>query len=229
MVQFAIMSSQELWTTVDEYLIQQLNLADDALDAALRKCEAAGLPAIGVSACQGKLLQLLVRMQGAQRVLEIGTLGGYSTIWMGRALPTDGRLITLEHNPDHASVAEANLTRAGLSEIVNVLVGPALATLPTLVDHEPFDFVFIDADKVNTAAYFDWAVKLSRAGSVIVVDNVVRKGAVIDADSDDENVQGMRRFLDGVSSDSRVAASCIQTVGTKGHDGFMIARVRQRG
>lgn len=217
--------NQELWTAVDEDLIEYLLPADDVLDGVLRECEAAGLPAIGVSACQGKLLQLLVRMLGAWRVLEVGTLGGYSTIWMGRALPADGRLITLEVDPQHAAVAEVNIARAGLSERVDVLVGPALETLPRLADGEPFDFVFIDADKINTAAYFDWAVRLSRPGSVIVVDNVVRKGAIIQADSDDANVQGMRRFLEQIESDKRVDATAIQTVGTKGHDGFVIARV----
>ncbi len=220
------MRNQELWSAVDEYLIEHLIPADDALDAALKACEGAGLPAIGVSACLGKLLQLLVRMQGARRVLEIGTLGGYSTIWMGRALPAGGRLVTLEVDPQHAAVAETNMARAGLSELVDVLVGPALETLPTLADGEPFDFVFIDADKVNTAAYFDWALQLTRPGSVIVVDNVVRKGAVIDAVSDDANAQGMRRFMRQLATESRVDATGIQTVGTKGHDGLLIARVR---
>ena len=201
--------------------------ADPALEAALAASAAAGLPAINVSPVQGKLLHLLARAIGARNVLEIGTLGGYSTIWLARALPDGGRLISLEADAKHAEVARANIARAGLEDKVEVRLGMALDLLPGLAaeSREPFDFVFIDADKPNNAAYFDWALKLSRPGSIIVVDNVVRDGDVIDAASDSPTVQGVRRFLERLAAEPRVSATAIQTVGTKGYDGFAIALV----
>jgi predicted O-methyltransferase YrrM len=215
------------WTQVENYFTALLNAPDPGLDAALEASAEAGLPAINVSPSQGKLLYLLARMIGARRILEIGTLGGYSTIWLGRALPADGRLISLEADPRHAEIARANLARAGLADVVDVRVGQALDTLPLLVDEGrgPFDLFFIDADKPNNAAYFDWALRLSRPGSVIIVDNVVRSGRVVDAASDDEQVQGVRRLLERMAQDPRVDADAIQTVGSKGYDGFAIALV----
>jgi predicted O-methyltransferase YrrM len=197
------------------------------LEAALAASAAAGLPAINVSPVQGKLLHLLARAIGARNVLEIGTLGGYSTIWLARALPDGGRLISLEADARHAEVARANIARAGLQAEVEVRLGMALDTLPELAaeGREPFDFVFIDADKPNNAAYFDWALKFSRPGSIIVVDNVVRDGDVIDADSDSSTVQGVRRLLERIAAEPRVSATAIQTVGAKGYDGFAIALV----
>jgi predicted O-methyltransferase YrrM len=215
--------SQELWTAVDEYFTGLLAPSDAAIQEALRASADAGMPAIAVSAAQGKLLMLLAQALGARRILEIGTLGGYSTIWLARGLPGDGRLITLEADPKHAEVARSNIARAGLSDVVEVRLGKALETLPGV--EGPFDFIFIDADKVNYPEYFSWAVKLSRAGSLIVADNVVRKGAVIDVESNDANVQGVRRFNELVAADKRVRATVIQTVGCKGYDGFAIARV----
>ncbi len=197
------------------------------LDEALKANEAAGQPAIAVSAPQGKLLHLLARSVGARRILEFGTLGGYSTIWLARALPEDGRLISFESNPAYAEVAKANIERAGLSGVVDVRVGAALDTLPQ-VEAEgggPFDFVFIDADKRNQAKYLRWALKLSRPGTVIVGDNVVREGAVLDPESDDPSVQGIREFYELIEADPRLDATAIQTVGTKGHDGFALAVV----
>ena len=218
------MTPQEQWSAVDQYIGDQLVESDDALDSALRDSAAAGLPQIQVSPNQGKLLSLLARMIGARNILEIGTLGGYSTIWLARALPKQGgRLITLEYEPKHADVARKNLARAGLSNLVELRLGRAIETLPKLTG--PFDLIFIDADKPSTADYFDWAVKLSRAGSVIVVDNVVRKGGVIDPHSADANVQGVRRFYDALVRDKRVTATAMQTVGSKGYDGFAIALV----
>jgi predicted O-methyltransferase YrrM len=220
---------QEQWTAVDQYLTGLLVPADSALDEALNARNAAGLPPISVSPNQGKLLWLLARLRGARSILEIGTLGGYSTIWLARGLETGGRLITLEADPKHARVALENLARAGLSKVVDLRIGPALETLPQ-IDAEalgPFDLVFIDADKPSTPEYFDWALKLSRPGSLIVVDNVVRKGAVVDSASDDPSVQGMRRFLERLAAEPRVSATAIQTVGIKGYDGFAIALVTQ--
>ena len=217
----------ELWTAVDRYLGDLLVSADTALEASLAASAAAGLPAINVSPVQGKLLHLLARAIGARNVLEIGTLGGYSTIWLARALPDGGRLISLEADAKHAEVAGANIARADLENKVEVRLGLALDLLPGLAAErrEPFDFVFIDADKPNNAAYFDWALKLSRPGSIIVVDNVVRDGDVIDAVSDSPTVQGVRRFLERLAAEPRVSATAIQTVGTKGYDGFAIALV----
>jgi predicted O-methyltransferase YrrM len=219
--------TEELWTAVDRYLGDLLAPGDPALEEALVTSAAAGLPAINVSPVQGKLLHLLARAIGARNILEIGTLGGYSTIWLARALPEGGRLISLEADPRHAEVARANIARAGLQAIVEVRLGMALDTLPGLAAErtEPFDFVFIDADKPNNEAYFDWALKLSRPGSIIVVDNVVREGEVIDADSDSSTVQGVRRLLGRLAAEPRVGATAIQTVGAKGYDGFAIALV----
>ncbi|HEX4149238.1 MAG TPA: O-methyltransferase, partial [Pirellulales bacterium] len=195
--------------------------------AALAAIAAAGLPPISVSPNQGKLLWMLARIQAARSILEIGTLGAYSTIWLARALPVDGRLITLESDPRHAAVAQANIARAGLANRVELRLGLALETLPEIAAEGsgPFDLVFIDADKPSTPDYFDWALKLSHLGSVIIVDNVVRGGAVIDAASEDPSVQGVRRFHELLAAEPRVSATAIQTVGSKGYDGFAIALV----
>jgi predicted O-methyltransferase YrrM len=216
-----------LWTAVDRYINELFVPQDDALDAALEASAAAGLPSIDVAPNQGKLLYLLARMQGARTILEIGTLGGYSTIWLARALPAEGRLITLEADARHAEVARANIARAELAKIVEVRVGKALNSLPRLAaeDRGPFDLIFIDADKGNNPKYFEWAMKLARRGSVIIADNVVRDGAVIDAKSHDSDVRGIRRFNEMVAADPRVSATAIQTVGSKGYDGFAIALV----
>lgn len=220
-------TAQELWDDVDAYFTALLSPADEVLTATLRESEAAGLPPINVAPNQGKLLQLLARIQGARRILEIGTLGGYSTIWLGRALPEDGRLITLEYDARHAEVARGNLARAGLDAITEVRVGPALESLPKLAEErqEPFDLVFIDADKANNAHYVEWALELTRPGSLIVVDNVVRGGRVTDADSEDPSVLGTRAALELIASHPKLSGTAVQTVGTKGHDGFALARV----
>ena len=217
----------EQWSAVDRYISDLLLPVDPALDAALAASASAGLPAINVSPNQGKLLHLLARAQHARTILEIGTLGAYSTIWLARALAEGGRLITLEAEPRHAEVARSNIARANLTDVVNIRLGKALEILPALVSEGlgPFDFVFIDADKENTALYFDWSLKLTRPGSIIIVDNVVRKGAVVNADSDDANVQGVRRFYEKLAAEPRVSATAIQTVGSKGYDGFAIALV----
>jgi predicted O-methyltransferase YrrM len=218
---------RELWAAVDRYITDLLVPADPALENALAASAAAGLPAINVAPNQGKLLQILARIKGANKILEVGTLGGYSTIWLARALPADGRLITLEVDPRHAQVARDNISAAGLDKIVEVRLGPALETLPLLKSEEagPFDVIFIDADKPNNAAYFSWAMKLARAGSLIIVDNVVRNGGVIDAASDDRNIQGARRLHEALAAEPRVSATTIQTVGSKGYDGLAIAIV----
>ncbi|WP_174255978.1 class I SAM-dependent methyltransferase [Phytoactinopolyspora mesophila] len=219
--------SQEQWTQVDRYFGERMIPPDEALDAALRASDEAGLPAINVAPNQGKLLQLIAEVRGARRILEVGTLAGYSTIWLARALPADGKLVTLEADPHHADIARSNLERAGVAHLVDVRTGPALETLPKLAAEsaEPFDLVFIDADKENTAEYFQWALKLSRAGSVIIVDNVVRKGAVADLSSTDPSVQGIQRFVEVAAAEPRVSATSIQTVGGKGYDGFTMAVV----
>ena len=220
-------SERSLWNEVDRYFAGTLVRADDALDAALAASAAAGMPAISVSACQGKMLYLLAQMQRARQILEIGTLGGYSAIWLARALPPGGTLVTLEASAKHADVARENLTRAGLAGIVDLRVGAALDTLPHLAAEgpPPFDFTFIDADKASNAEYFAWALKLSRKGSVIVVDNVVRGGTVIDANSDDAGTRGVRRLTALVAATPGVSATTVQTVGAKGYDGFMLVRV----
>ncbi len=219
--------SRDLWTKVDDYFIDLFQPRDAALEAVLQASEAAGLPAIAVAPNQGKLLMLLAQLRGARAILEIGTLGGYSTIWLARALPADGRLISLEANAAHAEVARANVARAGFGAMVEVRTGRALDSLPKLAAESggPFDFIFIDADKSNTADYFSWALKLARRGSVIVADNVVRDGKVTDAASRDPDVRGMRRFAEIVAAEPRVSATAIQTVGGKGYDGFVLALV----
>lgn len=220
---------KDTWAAVDRYFSDLLLPPDPALDAALDASVAAGLPAINVSPNQGKLLMLLARIHGARRILEIGTLGGYSTIWLARALPADGggRLTTLEYDPKHAAVARANLGRAGLSRVVDLRVGDAGETLPRLAEEGagPFDFIFIDADKVNYPAYWTWSLKLSRPGSLIIIDNVVRDGGIIDADSPDRNIQAVRRFNELLAAETRVTATAIQMVGAKGYDGFAVALV----
>jgi predicted O-methyltransferase YrrM len=219
--------SQEQWTAVDRYLTDLLVPDDPALDAALRTSAAAGLPPINVSPNQGRFLQLLARARGARSILEIGTLGGYSTIWLARALPPGGRLVTLESDPAHAEVARANLKYAGLADAVELILGPALETLPRIAaeGRGPLDFVFIDADKPSYPEYLDWSLKLSRPGTLILADNIIRDGAVIDPSSDDPRVHGVRRFLDLLASEPRVSATGIQTVGSKGYDGFALALV----
>jgi len=213
----------KLWDDVDRYISDTLVRPDAALAAALEASEAAGLPAISVSPAHGKLLWLLARTNGAKRILEIGTLGGYSAIWLARGLAPGGRLVTLEALEKHAAVARKNLARAGLADVAEIRVGKALDTLPEL--QGPFDLAFIDADKQNNAEYFRWALKLSRPGSLVVVDNVVRDGAVIDARSRDAAVQGVRRLYELIAAEPRVAATAVQTVGVKGYDGFAIALV----
>jgi predicted O-methyltransferase YrrM len=221
------MSPFEKWTAVDGYVTDLLVRPESSLETALQASNAAGLPAINVSPPQGKLLQLLIKLQGAKRILEIGTLGAYSTIWLARGLPRDGRLITLESEPLHAEVARANLTRAGLNRLVDVRLGPALQTLAELVAEKsaPFDFIFIDADKPSYPDYLQWSLELARPGTLIVADNIIRDGAVIDAGSTDPKVQGVRRFNEMVAAEPRLSATALQTVGTKGYDGFTIALV----
>jgi predicted O-methyltransferase YrrM len=219
--------SQELWDAVDHYIVDAMVGHEGALEEALKASDAAGLPQIAVSPAQGKLLHLLARIRGARAILEIGTLGGYSAIWLGRALVPGGRMITLEADAKHAEVARGNLARAGLANAVEVRLGKALDTLPGIAKENlaPFDLSFIDADKPNIPEYFDWALRMSRPGSVIVVDNVVRKGAVADPDSGDENVRGVRRLNERLRGEPRVTATTIQTVGVKGYDGFTLALV----
>jgi predicted O-methyltransferase YrrM len=218
---------QELWTAVDRYIAAAIVPSDEALEAALAASDAAGLPSIQVSPAQGKFLALLATIRGARQILELGTLGGYSTIWLARTLPPGGRLITLEAEPKHAELARSNLQHAGLAERAEVRLGRALDTLPVLAREAagPFDFVFIDADKANIPEYFSWSLKLTRPGSVIVVDNVVRKGNVIDGTSTDLNVQGVRRFNEQLARTPGVSATTLQTVGSKGYDGFTLVLV----
>jgi predicted O-methyltransferase YrrM len=221
------LETDEAWTAVDDYITDCFVPGDPALDAALAASKAAGLPPINVAPNQGKLLMLLARAIDARRILEIGTLGAYSTLWLARGLSPGGRLITLEANPDYADLARANIARAGLEATVEVRVGRASDILPALTTDGPFDLIFIDADKPGTPGYFQWAVKLSRRGSLIIVDNVVREGAVLDAASDDANVQGMRRFFELAATDPRVSGTALQTVGSKGHDGLAILLVTE--
>jgi len=220
--------SDELWTDVDEYLVSHLLVQDDALDEALTRSEAAGLPRINVAANQGKFLELLAKIQGSRRILEIGTLGGYSTIWLARALPAEGSVLTLELEPLNAEVARVNLKRAGVESLVEVRVGPAARSLRELIaaNAEPFDFIFIDADKEGYEEYLDLTVQLSRPGTVIVADNVVREGEVINPASTDSRVQGIRRFMDAASRNDRLDGTAIQTVGAKGYDGFALFLVK---
>jgi predicted O-methyltransferase YrrM len=219
--------SQEQWTAVDRYITDLFAPSDPALDAALQTSAEGGLPAINVAPNQGKMLALLAQLGGAKSILEIGTLGGYSTIWLARALPAGGRLITLEADPAHAEVARANITRAGLSEVVELRLGPALDTLPQIAaeGRGPFDLIFIDADKPAYPDYLAWALKLSRRGSLIIADNIVRNGGVIDPAHADPRVHGARRFNELLAAEPRVSATAIQTVGCKGYDGFAMALV----
>jgi predicted O-methyltransferase YrrM len=229
---FQIMT-QELWSAVDRYINDHLFGEDPVLDAALAASDAAGLPPIAVTPNQGRMLQLLLRIHGARRVLELGTLGGYSTIWLARALPAGGRLVTLEANPHYAEVARANIAAAGLAETVQMLVGPALQTLPELAaESPPFDVIFIDADKQNYPGYLEWSLKLSRPGTLIIGDNVVRGGAILDPDTgaaepQDGVARGVRGFYELLAAEPRVTATAIQTVGAKGHDGFALALVEE--
>jgi predicted O-methyltransferase YrrM len=219
--------AEDQWTEVEQYFSKRLLPSDPILESALEACATAGLPAISVSPNEGKLLQILAQIVGAHSILEIGTLGAYSTIWLARGLRAGGHLITLEVDPKHADVAQVNVSRAGLQDVVEVRIGNALEIIPQLSAQRrgPFDLIFIDADKQNIPTYFEWALKLSRPGSVIVVDNVVRSGAVIDANSTDPSVQGVRRFIELLGAESSASGTAIQTVGSKGYDGFAIVLV----
>jgi len=219
--------SQDQWTAVDRYITDALLPPDPILAATLKASTEGGLPVIQVADNQGKLLSILAGAIGARRILEIGTLGGYSTIWLARALPADGHLITLEVDPTHAEVARANIAHANLSHIVEIRVGRAIDTLPQIAAEKlpPFDLVFIDADKPNNAAYFAWALRLTRRGSLIIIDNVVRSGAIIDAASTDASVQGARHLFEVLAAEQRIMVTALQTVGSKGYDGFAIALV----
>jgi predicted O-methyltransferase YrrM len=228
--------TQDLWTAIDRYIGDRLLPQDPILDAALAASDAAGLPPIAITPNQGKLLGLLARIHGAQSILELGTLGAYSTIWLARALPPGGRLITLEANPDYAEVARANIANAGLADTVELRLVPALQTLPELAAEGagPFDLIFIDADKQNYPGYLEWSLKLARPGTVIVGDNVVRAGGILDPEAGDpsigvEGLHAVRRFYDLLAADPRLSATAIQTVGAKGHDGFALALVNGDG
>ncbi|MED4090663.1 O-methyltransferase [Priestia megaterium] len=221
------MSIYEIWNEVDLYMNDKLIQPDPILDEVLKANQEAELPAIDVSPSQGKFLHLLASLKGAKRILEIGTLGGYSTIWLARALPKDGQLITLELSAHHAEVARANLKRAGVNHLVEVIVGPGLDTLAVLKDRgtDPFDLIFIDADKPNNPNYLKWALELSKRGSLIICDNVVRQGHVVNSESEDENVKGIRQFMNALAQEKRISATAIQTVGSKGYDGFIVGIV----
>ncbi len=220
--------AQDLWTSVDTYINENLVHSDRALNDAVQANTSAGLPAIDVAPNQGKLLHLLARIQGAKRILEIGTLGGYSTIWLARALPPDGKLVTLELDPTHASVAAANIQRAGLTALVDLRVGPALDSLVRLYAEKPapFDLIFLDADKPNNPNYLEWAIKFSRPGTIIIGDNVIRDGEILDPNNTDPRVTGTRTFLDKLGSHPQLDATALQTVGSKGYDGFALALVK---
>jgi len=219
--------TKDVWEAVDKYFDEMLIPHDSALDDALAAASAENLPAIQVSSVQGKLLHLLARIMGARNILEIGTLGGYSTIWMARALPEGGRIITLEADPKHAEVAQKNFARAGVENKIELRLGKALDTLPKVAadGRAPFDMFFIDANKSNMPEYFEWSLKLARKGSVIIADNVVREGAVLDARSKDADIQGIRRFLEMVGKEKRVSGTALQTVSTKSYDGFALVLV----
>ncbi len=219
--------TEQLWSAVDDYYATLLGASDPVMENVLAASQAADLPAIQVSALQGRMLMLLAQAMGARRILEIGTLGGYSSIWLARGLPRDGVLVTLESEPRHAEVATANIAKAGFSAVAEVVLGPALDSLAELVNKgvRPFDLIFIDADKPSYPAYLEWSLKLAWPGSLIIADNMVRGGAVIDADSTDAAVQGARQFNDLLAKSERLSATAIQTVGAKGYDGFVLARV----
>jgi predicted O-methyltransferase YrrM len=221
--------TQAVHTAVDAYFDELLVRPDDALNAALERQSSEGLPAIAVAPNQGKLIHLFARMSGTKRILEIGTLGGYSTIWLARALPVDGRLVTLELDPHHADVARGNLDAAGLEDRVQIMVGPAADSLQTLINagEPPFDFIFIDADKPSTAIYLEASLRLARPGTVIVIDNVVRNGKVVDPGSTDPNVIGVRKGIEAVAANPRLSATGVQTVGSKGLDGFVLLIVEE--
>lgn len=221
------MQNQELWNAVDQYIGARLLPADELLEEVLKASSAAGLPAIQVSPAQGKFLHLLARMIGARRILEIGTLAGYSAIWMGRALPPDGRLITLEIDPEHAQLARKHIEAAGLAGRVEVRLGRAGELLPkiALENHGSFDLIFIDADKPRNVDYFNWSLRMSRPGGIILIDNTVRSGAIVEAGSHDPSVQGTQRLYEAIGANPRVTATAIQTVGCKGYDGFIMALV----
>jgi predicted O-methyltransferase YrrM len=225
--------NHDLWTSVDSYICEHLLTPDPVLDAVLVASDAANLPPIAITPNQGKLLELLARIHRTRTILELGTLGGYSTIWLARALPEDGRLITLERDPRYAEVARTNIANAGVGDAVEIRVGPALQTLPELHDEGmgPFDMIFIDADKQNYPGYLEWSLKLSRVGTLIIGDNVVRAGAILDSNADDPSfgdggiAAGVRRFYELLAAEPRVSATAIQTVGAKGHDGFALGLV----
>jgi predicted O-methyltransferase YrrM len=223
--------TQERWSAVDRYICDRLLDEDPLLDAALAASDAAGLPSIAVTPNQGRLLELLVSIHGARRVLELGTLGGYSTIWLARGLPAGGHLVTLEADPRYAEVALANIAAAGLAEVVQLRVGPALETLPELAaEGGPFDLIFIDADKQNYPGYLEWSLKLSRPGTLLIADNVVRDGTILDADSggdgaEERLLRGVRSLYELLAAEPRIEATAIQTVGAKGHDGFALGLV----
>jgi predicted O-methyltransferase YrrM len=217
---------EEQWKQVDAYMAQKLIAPDPVLEAALQRNSEAGLPNHDVAVNQGKLLNLFAQMCGAKTVLEIGTLGGYSTIWLARALPEGGKVITLEYSAKHAGIAQQNIDAAGVADKVEIIVGAAAESLPHLQDRAPFDLIFIDADKPNNPVYLEWALKLSRKGTVIIGDNVVRNGAVTDPQSADANVIGVRRFVDMMGAEPRLDATALQTVGSKGWDGFTLAIVQ---
>jgi predicted O-methyltransferase YrrM len=221
--------SQDIWTAVDNYFGDLLIPSDPALDAALQASVAAGLPSIQVSPSQGKLPHLIARIQGARNILEIGTLGGYSTIWMARAIPENGRVLTLEADPKHADVARKNFSQAGVAGKVELRLGKALETLPQVASEGlgPFDLFFIDANKNNMPEYFEWALKLSHPGSVMIADNVVRNGAVLDTNTNDADIQGVRRFTEMLAKEERVTATTLQTVGSKGYDGLTLILVNE--
>jgi predicted O-methyltransferase YrrM len=220
-------TDQNLWTEVDSYITERLVPREPSFDAALEANAAAGLPSIDVAPNQGKLLHLLALSKGARSILEIGTLGGYSTMWLARALPAGGRLVTLELDPKHATVARANLVRAGHSDLVEIRVGSAKDSLAQLHAEgaAPFDFIFIDADKPSIPTYLDWSLKLARPGTLIVIDNVVREGAIVDSSTTDPAVQGARAMFEMLAAEPRLSSTAIQTVGSKGHDGFALAVV----
>lgn len=223
------MSTIEKWTAVDQYMSDVLIPKDSTLEEVLQANASANLPAHDVSPTQGKFLQLLVQIQGARNILEIGTLGGYSTIWLARALPSGGRIVTLEASEKHAEIARSNIERANLNDKIEIRLGLALDSLKQIENEKyaPFDFIFIDADKQNNPAYFEWALKLSRPGTVIIGDNVVREGEVIDNTSSDPRVQGIRHFYELIAAEPRVSATALQTVGSKGYDGFVMAVVTE--
>jgi predicted O-methyltransferase YrrM len=220
-------TAKDVWAAVDRYFVEHLVPSDSAMEDALARNRETGLPAIDVTPLQGKFLELLVRISGARRVLELGTLGGYSTLWLARALPEDGSVVTLELEPKHAAIARANLERAGLLSRVDLRVGRALDLLKALVTSgaEPFDLIFIDADKSSYPEYLEWSLKLARPGTVLVGDNVVRDGKVINPKSPDPHIQGVRRFTELVAAEPRLSATVLQTVGSKGYDGFALAVV----